>query len=150
MTRKQLEGLQHCPDKRVREAVASALAYSQRAEDAEAQVRELQERLAAKEQDCRILVILHRDGHVELWSKHKLPVKFAHWHDLGKGGDDEAEEYMRGRLPELYRSIYDSDEGKRIGAGSCKGCLSRGEFRYVQSQLAAIEAVKELEGGAKP
>lgn len=148
MTRKQLEGLKHCPDKRVREAATAALSYAQRADDAEAQVRELQERLAAKEQSYRILVILHRDGTVEVWSECWLPVKFVHWHDLGKSREGEAEDYMRGRLPESYRSIYDST-GKRIGRDTCKGCRSRAEFDYMKLQLETLRLVKELEAGGE-
>lgn len=145
MTRKQLEGLKYCPDKRVREAVDSALSYCQRAADAEQQVRELQERIALKEQDYRILAIVHRDGTVELYAEQWMPVKFAYWPELGKSREDEAEEWALARLPPPYRTLYDSPERKRIGMATAKSCLTRGELSDVKAKLASIEAVKELE-----
>lgn len=141
LTRKQLEGLRHCPDRRVSEAVATALAALQARDDAERRVQDLQDRIVLKENEYRILVILHKDGRVELWSKQWMPVKFAHWPDVGA---DEAEEYMRSRLPLQFKELYDVD-GKKIGVDSCKSCLSRGELRHVQSQLAEIQLWRDIE-----
>lgn len=145
LTRKQLEGLRHCPDKRVQQVVETALAYSQRADDAEQQVRDLNDRIALKEQDYRILVTITKDGVVELYSEQWLPVKFVYLPDLGRGGEDEAEEWATRSLPLPYKTLYDSPERKRIGMGTAKSCLSRGELNDVKAKLAAVEALRELE-----
>lgn len=141
MTRKQLEGLKYCPDKRVREAVASALSYCQRADDAEQQVRELQERLAAVESDYRVLVVLHKDGWVEVCCGKKIPVKFAHVPELGRGREDEADTFAVSRLPVSYKEIYDA----KVAHNTCKGCLSREGYKLLKMDLEAIALVRAVE-----
>lgn len=143
LTRKQLEGLQNCPDKRVRAAVETALAHAQRADDAEKLVQTLNDRLTLKEQDYRILAMIQRDGTVELYAEQWMPVKFAYLPEIND--TDEAEDWALARLPPPYRTLYASPERKRIGMGTAKSCLTRGELSNVRAKLAAIEAVKELE-----
>lgn len=174
LTRKQLEGLRHCPDKRVQQVVETALALLDQLKEADErgvaaqvkaasyarkcrdslhrrtkeqaeQVRVLQERLALKELDYRILVTLTRDGVVTLYSEQNIPVKFVYLPDLGRGGEDEAEEWATRSLPLPYKTLYDSPERKRIGMGTAKSCLSRGELNDVKAKLAAVEALRELE-----
>lgn len=143
---RQLEGLRHCPDKRVQRAVAIAEKEMQRRDDAERKVRDLQEELAAKElaQDKRVLVVLQRDGTVEVWTKADIIVKFAHLHDLGRGNEEEAEAYMLKRLPVPYKEIYEVS-GKRVASDNCRGCLSREGFRLLEIEVATIRALNAIE-----
>lgn len=146
MTPKQLQGLQHCPDKRVSGAVAAALAAMERADALELRVRELEEEKAAAElaKEGRILIVLHRDGFVEVWAHDWMPVKVANMPDLGSGSEEEAEGYMLKRLPMPFRELYEK-HGKRIVAGSCKGCMDRTSFRLLQHEIAAVKALNALQ-----
>ncbi len=137
---KQLEGLRHCPDKRVALAVETALKEKELRYEAEHKLRELQEKLAEKE-SSKVVIKLHRDGWVEVCGPSTIGVKFAHVPELGVGREDEADEHAKSRLPWAFRDIYDS----RIARDTCKGCLSREGYQLFLRKLEEIALIRQIE-----
>ncbi len=144
MTHHQATGLLHAPQRHVRELAAWGLALHDRIEDCERRLRAAQEGQAA-EQLARtdyILVVLHRDGYVEVWAREWRPVRIAHLPELAD--EAEAEAWMLARLPAYYADLIRTDAGRRIATGHAKGCLGKSEHELLQRRLADIQAVKEF------
>jgi hypothetical protein len=144
LTLRQLEGFQHAPNRTVKRLALTAIALTERCEELARKLREVEEQRASEqlERDGRLLVVLHRDGYVEVYSSAWQPVVIANMPSLGPGSEEEAEGYMLKRLPLPYRQLY--SEGKRILAGSCAGCMDRTAYRLLKHELAALEGLKAL------
>lgn len=135
---------------KVRRLAHTAAKAMERADVAEQRLLEAEQRIALMQSERRdyILVLLYRDGSVEVWSSDWRPVKFAHVPNLI---DQEAavEWAVRG-LPRCYAELVLTDSGRCIAFDSTKGCLSSDAFARVSAKLedlAMFELLKEL---AKP
>jgi hypothetical protein len=135
---------------KVRRLAHTAAKALERADLAERKLLECEQRLAIMQCERRdyILLLLYRDGSVEVWSSDWRPVKFAHVPNLI---DQEAaiDWAVRG-LPRCYAELATTDVGRLIAFDSTKGCLSSDAFARVRAKLedlAMFELLKEL---AKP
>lgn len=128
-TREQVEWLESRRHPTVRRLAITARTALEQRDDAQYELRAAQEALAAaqlkKERRYgeRLLVVLHRDGFVEVWAKSWRPVQIACMPDFGRERFNEAEQYMLSKLPFPYRELYER-KGKQIVAGSIHGCAT--------------------------
>lgn len=141
MTLRQLEGLRHAPNRTMQRLAMTAIGAMERCDALAREVRELEERIAAEQlaKEDRLLVVLHRDGFVEVFASDWRPVKIAQLPSLGRGREEEAEGYMLRRLPSPYQGLY--REGKRITAGHCGGCMNWNSYRLLQYEMLALQAL---------
>lgn len=145
-TTQQLEGYRHAPSKLTRRLAATAESALDRAERAETELRDAQEQLAAAQlsAEARLLVVLHRNGQADVWARDWTPVHVVCLHDLGPGREDEAEDEMLKRLPMAYRELF-TVAGKVILTGTCRGCLDRTGYEYMQIVRSTHGVLKQWE-----
>ncbi len=150
LTPQQIDGLHNAPRKITRQLAHTAATLHQRNDELAAQLRQAQEELAAAQLAAaqRILVILHRNGSVDLWAQHKQPVHFVCLNDLGRGREDEAENEMLGRLPLPYRELF-TKAGNVLASGTCRGCMDRTAYELWKRVTSEQQMWKMLEKEAK-
>lgn len=148
-TLQQVIGFRHAPQSIVRRLAVTAERALERLDSLAGEVRTLQESQAAKqlERTDYIVVLLHRDGLVEVWSKDWRPVKFAHVPDLEDY--DAAVAWACRRLPRNYAELLMTDAGRVVASDSTRSCLSGDGVERVEAKLADVAIVKMFEELAK-
>lgn len=97
------------------------------------ELRRAQEKLAAMEVSSPpVVIILHRDGFVEVFAEAYFRVHFVCRPDLGRSLEDAADDYVLSQLPINHRALIETDRGKRIAFGSTKGCMNLTSWNYAK------------------
>lgn len=148
-TLQQVIGFRHAPQVVVRRLAHTAEKALERIDSLQGELRTCQESQAARqlERNDYIVVLLHRDGLVEVWSRDWRPVKFAHVPNLLDY--DEAIAWACRRLPRNYAELLLTDAGRVVASDSTRSCLTGDSAKRVDEKLTDIAIVKLFEELAK-
>lgn len=148
-TLQQVIGFRHAPQTIVRRLAVTAERALERIDSLQGEVRTLQEAQASRqlERNDYIVVLLHRDGLVEVWSKDWRPVKFAHVPNLLDY--EAAVAWACRRLPRNYAELLLTDAGRVIASDTTRSCLTGAAVEQVEAKLTDIAIVKLFEELAK-
>lgn len=151
---KQLTGYLHAPQRHVRRLAETAAKLLEQVDEQAAKIRRLEEQVAASQSQLPVLIVLHRDGFVEVVCRDRVPVHIVCRPDLGTTSRDEqaADKFVLDHMPRQYRELLTSAESKVIATGNCRCCLSRTGYQLIEltkEKLAACwleKALREPEG----
>lgn len=148
MSQNQIVGLQNAPQRHVRRLASTALHFLQQVDELTAQVRQLQESRAESDKQQPVLIVLNRDGFVEVFARQWLPLHIVCRPDLGSVLEEEADKYVLDHCPWQYRELLATDVGKRIATGNTRCCLTLSGWKVVEltkEKLAACWLEKALQ-----
>lgn len=149
MTLSQVAGYVNAPKRDLSRLALTAQRALLRADELELQVRQLQGRLAAMElESAAEVIVIHRDGLVEVFAEAYRRTKIVNRPDLGRNREDEADEWVLKRLPLSHRLLMQSTERLRVAVGHVSGCMDRYRFECLQADLDQLKAINELKESA--
>lgn len=148
-TLQQVIGFRHAPQTVVRRLAHTAEKALERLDVMVGELRTLQESQAGRqlERNDYIVVLLHRDGLVEVWSRDWRPVKFAHVPNLADY--DEAIRWACRRLPRCYSELLLTDAGRVVASDSTRSCVTGASAKRIDEKLTDVAIVKLFEELAK-
>lgn len=140
MDAKQVAGLLKAPQKVVRDLAQTALRALERVDNLEQELRRAQESHAAlSSEKLPVVIVLDRDGWIEVYSVSGLPVKIVNRPDTG----NEEWEYITKRVPMWMRFVL---EEKPIARGTTKACPTKQSLQLVELMKERIALAQIIAG----
>lgn len=140
-TPKQVEGLQHSPDKIVRRLVLTAMKAMERCDELDRENRRLQEEKAAQELErAPILILADHRGGIEVKAECYQPVKVVPIHEADSRNPDDEDDDARRRTPLSHQHLWDC---KTIARGN----IGVDKYRrfWIDATVATLKATREVD-----